>query len=342
MKPVRFISAGVLLLSLGALTPMYAQHDQHGQDAQPSKQEQQAKPEKQQQGQQKQQQARGQQNQQQQRAQQQQQQARGQQNQQQQRAQQQQSRPEDSRTSSNSAPSNNNRPEDSRTSSNSAPSNNNRPERQRQQQQQAKDSRTSSNSAPSNNNRPEDSRTSTNSAPSSNSRARKDSGNNSSRPGGSRIGSSNSAPPERPAQLRPTPQRQRNWQQQQRTTWQQHRARNWDSEHRSWQQRGGYNGYRVPDDYYRAHYGQIIGSTSGAYPLWSWAGIRAFSTMAIGSRFLTPIRITGETIGTRPTMFTLTTGTAGITSTIAGILAVPGLRSVFRSEWKPQNETVAA
>ena len=32
VKPIRFISAGVLLLFLGTLTPLFAQHDQHGQE----------------------------------------------------------------------------------------------------------------------------------------------------------------------------------------------------------------------------------------------------------------------------------------------------------------------
>jgi hypothetical protein len=44
MKPVRLMSAGVLLLLLGAVAPTYARQD----DAKPPKQEQQAKPEKQQ------------------------------------------------------------------------------------------------------------------------------------------------------------------------------------------------------------------------------------------------------------------------------------------------------
>jgi len=48
MKPVGLISAGVLLLLLGAVPPMYAQEDKHEQEAKPQKQEQ-AKPEKQQQ-----------------------------------------------------------------------------------------------------------------------------------------------------------------------------------------------------------------------------------------------------------------------------------------------------
>jgi hypothetical protein len=42
----------------------------------------------------------------------------------------------------------------------------------------------------------------------------------------------------------------------QRGAWQQRRAHSWQSEHRTWQQRGGYNGYRIPDDYFRSHYGR--------------------------------------------------------------------------------------
>lgn len=42
----------------------------------------------------------------------------------------------------------------------------------------------------------------------------------------------------------------------QQVAWQGDRANRWESEHRSWQQRGGYNGYRVPDDRFRAYYGQ--------------------------------------------------------------------------------------
>ena len=60
----------------------------------------------------------------------------------------------------------------------------------------------------------------------------------------------------RPAQLRPTQQQQHAYQQQQQTTWQQHRAQNWNSDHRNWEQRGGYNGYRIPNNYYGSYYGQ--------------------------------------------------------------------------------------
>ena len=42
----------------------------------------------------------------------------------------------------------------------------------------------------------------------------------------------------------------------QRDTWQQHRARTWHSEHRTWQDRGGYSGYRIPDDRFRDNFGE--------------------------------------------------------------------------------------
>jgi hypothetical protein len=42
----------------------------------------------------------------------------------------------------------------------------------------------------------------------------------------------------------------------QQAAWQGHRSQNWQSDHRSWQQRGGYNGYRIPDDRYNGYFGQ--------------------------------------------------------------------------------------
>jgi hypothetical protein len=41
----------------------------------------------------------------------------------------------------------------------------------------------------------------------------------------------------------------------QQTAWQQHRSERWESDHRSWQQRGGYNGYRIPEDRFRGYFG---------------------------------------------------------------------------------------
>jgi hypothetical protein len=51
-------------------------------------------------------------------------------------------------------------------------------------------------------------------------------------------------------------QQARAQQYEQQRVWQQRRSNNWDSQRRSWQQRGGYNGYRVPGDYFRSHYGR--------------------------------------------------------------------------------------
>jgi hypothetical protein len=52
-------------------------------------------------------------------------------------------------------------------------------------------------------------------------------------------------------QHQPTQQQQRVEQ----SAWQEHRARSWQSDHRDWQQRGGYHGYRIPDDRYRGYFG---------------------------------------------------------------------------------------
>jgi hypothetical protein len=63
--------------------------------------------------------------------------------------------------------------------------------------------------------------------------------------------------------------------------WLRYRARsNWQSEHRSWQQRGGYKGYRIPDDRYRRYFGGDHGFRLntlplvivGGYPRFQYAG----------------------------------------------------------------------
>ncbi|MGA8528627.1 MAG: hypothetical protein WB622_02865 [Acidobacteriaceae bacterium] len=41
----------------------------------------------------------------------------------------------------------------------------------------------------------------------------------------------------------------------QQAAWQQHSASNWQSDHRNWQQRGGYHGYRIPDARFRGYFG---------------------------------------------------------------------------------------
>jgi hypothetical protein len=58
-------------------------------------------------------------------------------------------------------------------------------------------------------------------------------------------------------------------QQQQRveqSAWQQHRSENWQSDHRTWEQRGGYHGYRIPDDRFRGYFGPSHGFRINTLP----------------------------------------------------------------------------
>ena len=66
----------------------------------------------------------------------------------------------------------------------------------------------------------------------------------------------------------------------QSSAWQGHRANNWQSDHRTWQQRGGYNGYRIPDAYFGSYYGRGHGfriydlpfMVVGGYPRFQYGG----------------------------------------------------------------------
>lgn len=62
----------------------------------------------------------------------------------------------------------------------------------------------------------------------------------------------------------------------QQSAWQQHRAGNWQSDHRTWQQRGGYNGYRIPDDRFRGYFGQGHGFRIGGLPFLVVGGFPRF------------------------------------------------------------------
>jgi chemotaxis protein histidine kinase CheA len=63
---------------------------------------------------------------------------------------------------------------------------------------------------------------------------------------------------------------------QQQVSWQGDRANSWQTEHRTWQQRGGYNGYRVPDDRFRSYYGQDHGFRIYTLPVRYVGGHRRF------------------------------------------------------------------
>ena len=47
----------------------------------------------------------------------------------------------------------------------------------------------------------------------------------------------------------------------------QSRAGSWNNEHQNWTQRGGYNGYRIPDVRFRLYFGQVTFSGSVGFPL---------------------------------------------------------------------------
>jgi hypothetical protein len=56
-----------------------------------------------------------------------------------------------------------------------------------------------------------------------------------------------------------SPEEQHRQAQEQQSAWQGDRAHSWKSEHRTWQQRGGYNGYRIPEERYNGYFGESHG-----------------------------------------------------------------------------------
>jgi len=63
---------------------------------------------------------------------------------------------------------------------------------------------------------------------------------------------------------------------QQQVAWRGDRARSWQSDHHTWQQRGGYHGYRIPDDRFRGYYGQDHGFRIYSLPVRYVGGHRRF------------------------------------------------------------------
>ncbi len=66
----------------------------------------------------------------------------------------------------------------------------------------------------------------------------------------------------------------------QRSAWQQHGSQHWESDHRTWQQRGGYHGYRIPENRFRGFFGPSHGFriyglpflVVGGYPRFQYQG----------------------------------------------------------------------
>jgi hypothetical protein len=75
---------------------------------------------------------------------------------------------------------------------------------------------------------------------------------------------------------RPVQQVQRDYESQHRGAWLDRRAHNWQSEHRSWQQRGGYTGYRIPDVRYRDSFGPSHSFRMFSFPLLVVSGFPRF------------------------------------------------------------------
>ena len=78
----------------------------------------------------------------------------------------------------------------------------------------------------------------------------------------------------------PMPQGNQGQHHDQQAAWQQHRAENWQSDHRTWRQRGGYEGYRIPDNRFRGSFGPEHGfrihglpfRVVGGYPRFQYGG----------------------------------------------------------------------
>lgn len=65
----------------------------------------------------------------------------------------------------------------------------------------------------------------------------------------------------------------------QHPSWHEHRARHWETEHRSWRDRGGYGGYLIPGRDFQARFGPERGfrlrtrpAIRNGYPWFSWGG----------------------------------------------------------------------
>jgi hypothetical protein len=68
----------------------------------------------------------------------------------------------------------------------------------------------------------------------------------------------------------------------------QSRARSWDNDHRSWAQRGGYNGYRIPDDRFRLYFGSNHYFRINALPMAFVGGYPRFQYDGYGVTFVDP------------------------------------------------------
>jgi hypothetical protein len=78
-------------------------------------------------------------------------------------------------------------------------------------------------------------------------------------------------------------------QQEERGVWQQHRASSWQVQHRTWQQRGGYSGYRIPQDRFRIEFGREHRFRVYSLPLVIYAGNPRFEYDGYWFTLLDPV-----------------------------------------------------
>ncbi len=74
----------------------------------------------------------------------------------------------------------------------------------------------------------------------------------------------------------PAQQVQRDYENQHKGAWLDRRAHNWQAEHRSWEQRGGYKGYRIPEARYRSSFGPSHSFRMFSFPLMVVSGFPRF------------------------------------------------------------------
>jgi len=67
-----------------------------------------------------------------------------------------------------------------------------------------------------------------------------------------------------------------------------HRAHDFRSEHRDWQQRGGYHGYRIPEGRFRDHFGEGHGFRMSGYPMRMYGGHPRFQYGGVWLNVLDP------------------------------------------------------
>lgn len=74
-----------------------------------------------------------------------------------------------------------------------------------------------------------------------------------------------------------------------RGVWQEHRARYWQSEHRDWHERGGYQGYRIPEPRYRVQFGPTHMFRLSLYPVGLVSGYVHFHYGGFGFSVVDPL-----------------------------------------------------